>query len=95
MRIRHTGTSVRYQTDWLTIEGVVVFPLVTDRYLQFDNIDMRKAEIHAHCSRCGQEFSATPKVGEKVDLLTLRLRGEFNGHKCRIPKPKFYDTFWK
>jgi hypothetical protein len=53
-----------------------------DRYLHFDNIDMRRPDIHARCSHCGQEFSATPKASERVDDVVLRIRAEYDAHKC-------------
>jgi hypothetical protein len=57
--------------------------MVTEnRYLQFDNIDMEKPDISARCSRCGQEFRAQPKPGERVDDVLLRIRAEFEAHKC-------------
>jgi len=55
-----------------------------DRYLQFDNIDIEKPDISSRCSRCGQEFSTKPKPGERVDDVLLRIRAEFDAHKCRM-----------
>ena len=56
----------------------------TDRYLHFDNIDMDKPVINAQCSRCKREFTATPKAGERIDDVLLRIRGEFNAHECEV-----------
>jgi len=54
-----------------------------ERYLQFDNIDMAQPDISARCSQCGQKFRAEPKPDERVDDLLLRVRAEFEAHKCR------------
>jgi hypothetical protein len=56
---------------------------VQDRYLRFDNIDIEKPDIVSRCSRCGQEFTAAPKPAERVDDVLLRIRTEFEAHKCR------------
>jgi hypothetical protein len=61
----------------------MTMPTTTDRYLQFDNIDMEKPDISSRCSSCGWEFKAEPKVAERVDDLLLRVRAEFENHKCR------------
>lgn len=53
-----------------------------NRYLQFDNIDMEKPAISSRCSHCRQEFRAEPKPGERVDTVLLRIRAEFEAHKC-------------
>lgn len=53
-----------------------------DRYLHFENIDMKAPEICAQCSQCNREFSAQVKVGERVDDVLLRIRDEFNSHLC-------------
>jgi hypothetical protein len=58
-----------------------------ERYLQFDNIDMEEPDISARCSQCGQEFSAEPKPGERVDDVLLRIRAEFEAHKCDVRIP--------
>jgi hypothetical protein len=55
---------------------------IPKRYLHFDNIDMREPEIHARCSRCGQEFSALTKPNERVDDVLLRIRAEYDEHQC-------------
>ena len=68
---------------------------MADRYLRFDNLDMEGAEIHARCSRCGREFSATPKANEMVDITISRMRAEYDSHKCEVPSPTFHDTMWK
>lgn len=57
----------------------------TDRYLHFSSIDMEQPEISSQCSRCGQEFKAEPKPGERVDDVLLRVRAEFEEHMCSIP----------
>ena len=54
------------------------------RYLHFDNIDMEKPVISSQCSRCKREFNATPKAGERVDDVLLRIRDEFNAHECQV-----------
>jgi hypothetical protein len=54
-----------------------------DRYLHFDNIDMDESVISARCSRCSYEFAASPKAGERVDDVLLRIRHEFNAHECQ------------
>ncbi len=54
-----------------------------DRYLRFANIDMKDPDIHARCSQCGQDFSAVPKPNERVDDVLLRMRVEYNAHKCK------------
>jgi hypothetical protein len=66
-----------------------------DRYLRFDGIHMEQGEIHASCSRCGREFSSSPKPNERVDAVILRMRAEYDTHKCEVPGPTFYDTIWK
>jgi hypothetical protein len=58
-----------------------------ERYLQFDNIDMEELDISARCSQCGQEFRAEPKPGERVDDVLLRIRAEFEAHKCGVRIP--------
>jgi hypothetical protein len=55
----------------------------SDRYLQFDNIDMDKPVISSKCSLCRREFAAYPKAGERVDDVLLRIRSEFNAHECQ------------
>ncbi len=55
----------------------------SDRYLHFDNIDMNEPVISSRCSRCGREFAANPKAGERVDDVLLRIRVEFNSHECQ------------
>jgi len=56
--------------------------ITADRYLQFDNIDMQKPYISSRCSHCEQTFKAEPKTGERVDDVLLRIRAEFNSHRC-------------
>lgn len=53
-----------------------------NRYLQFDNIDMEKPDISSRCSQCRQEFRAERKPGERVDDVLLRIRADFEAHKC-------------
>ena len=53
-----------------------------DRYLHFDSIDMQEPNISSRCSRCGGEFKAVPKLGERVDEVLLRIRAEFDSHQC-------------
>ena len=52
------------------------------RYLQFDNIDMEQPDVSSRCSHCEQEFRAEPKPDERVDDVLLRIRAEFDAHKC-------------
>jgi hypothetical protein len=54
----------------------------TERYLHFENIDMEQPNISSQCNECGQTFKADPKLGEGVDDTLLRIRGQFNDHKC-------------
>jgi hypothetical protein len=54
-----------------------------ERFLQFDNIDMEKPDVLSRCSCCGREFRAEPKDAERVDDVLLRIRAEFEAHKCR------------
>lgn len=57
--------------------------MVTEnRYLQFDNIDMEEPTISSRCSRCGREFKAEAKPAERVDDVLLRVRAEFEAHRC-------------
>lgn len=49
---------------------------------QFHNIDLQRPDLKARCSHCGQEFTATPKPSERVDEVVLRLRAEYDAHKC-------------
>jgi hypothetical protein len=60
---------------------------VQDRYLHFENIDIEKPDISSRCSCCGQEFRAEPKPGERVDDVLLRIRAEFEAHKCGVRIP--------
>jgi hypothetical protein len=53
-----------------------------DRYLHFDNIDIRQPEVSSQCSHCGQRFEAEPKPGERVDDVLLQVRAEFDSHLC-------------
>ena len=57
--------------------------MTQDRYLHFSNIDMERADISSQCSHCGQEFTAEPKPGERVDDVLLRVRAEFEAHRAR------------
>jgi hypothetical protein len=57
--------------------------ITVDRYLHFDNIDMKKPDIMSRCTRCEQVFTAEPKPGERVDDVLLRIRAEYNAHECR------------
>jgi hypothetical protein len=59
--------------------------MTQDRYLQFSNIDIQLPDISSQCSRCGQEFRAEPKPGERVDDVLLRIRVEFESHTCSTP----------
>jgi hypothetical protein len=52
-------------------------------YLYFEHIDMDQADISSICTRCGKHFSAEPEPGERVDDVLLRIRAEFEAHKCR------------
>jgi hypothetical protein len=54
-----------------------------EEHLYFEHIDMEKANISSLCTRCGKQFSAEPKPGERVDDVLLRIRAEFEAHKCR------------
>jgi hypothetical protein len=60
--------------------------VTNERYLHFDNIDMDKPDISSRCSCCGQEFRAEPKPGERADDVLLRIRAQFEGHKCRVAR---------
>lgn len=75
--------------------GLSIAPAVTmstkNRYLQFDNIDMEKPDISSRCSGCGREFTAEPKVAERVDDVLLRLRAEFEAHNCRECTTSMYE----
>lgn len=63
--------------------GIFAMAILGDeRYLQFDNIDMERPDIRSRCSRCGREFRAEPKPTERVDDVLLRMRAEFEAHKC-------------
>lgn len=55
-----------------------------ERYLQFENIDMEQPDISSRCSRCGKEFRAEPKPLESVDEVLLRIRADFEAHRCRV-----------
>jgi hypothetical protein len=55
----------------------------SDRYLQFDNIDMDEPVISSRCSACQRPFAASPKARERVDDVLLRIRVEFNAHECQ------------
>lgn len=59
--------------------------LERERYLHFDNIDMGLPDITSWCSRCGETFNAKSKTGEKVDDVLVRIRGQFNAHRCHNP----------
>jgi hypothetical protein len=61
--------------------------VTNERYLHFENIDMKKPDISSRCSRCGQEFPAEPKPGERVDDVLVRIRAEFEAHKCGVRIP--------
>ncbi|HKV79601.1 MAG TPA: hypothetical protein VJP02_15745 [Candidatus Sulfotelmatobacter sp.] len=52
------------------------------RYLQFDTIDARSAEVSSRCSACGQEFRAEIKLGERIVDVIQRIREEYNKHEC-------------
>jgi len=56
--------------------------VTNERYLHFDNIDMEQPDISSRCSRCGREFRAEPKPAEQVDDVLLRIRADFDAHKC-------------
>jgi hypothetical protein len=55
-----------------------------DRYLHFENIDLQRPEIISRCSQCKREFGATPKPGERIDEVLLRIRAEYEAHECLI-----------
>ena len=57
--------------------------VIEKRYLQFENIDMGQPVISSQCSLCGREFKAEPKPAERVDDVLLRVRADFDAHKCR------------
>jgi hypothetical protein len=52
-----------------------------NRYLQFERIEQGEP-ISAWCNACNKRFRVTPKAGERTDDLLLRLRAEFEAHKC-------------
>ena len=56
---------------------------VMERFLHFDNLDIKLPEIASQCSQCGQEFYALPKQGEKITDVVARVREEFDVHVCR------------
>lgn len=58
--------------------------LSKDRYLQFDNIDMQEPDISSRCSVCGLTFRTVPQGTERVDDVILRVRREYEAHKCEI-----------
>lgn len=57
--------------------------VIQNRYLQFDNIDIDEPNISSRCSRCGREFRTDPKPSERVDDVLMRIRAEFEAHKCQ------------
>ncbi len=50
-------------------------------YLKFSNLELGK-RFTAWCSACGHEFIAEPRTGERDDVRILRMRAEFENHKC-------------
>jgi len=54
-----------------------------ERFLHFDNLDIKQPEIASQCTQCGQEFYALPKQGEKITDVVARVREEFDVHICR------------
>ena len=58
--------------------------LSNERYLHFENIDMQEPNISSRCSVCGQTFRTVPQGAERVDAVILRVRREFEAHKCEI-----------
>jgi hypothetical protein len=54
-----------------------------NRYLHFDNIDLSYGRaITACCSACGRQFVGKPIGTERTDDVVLRVRVEFDAHKC-------------
>ena len=60
--------------------------LSAERYLHFNNIDMSSRQIVASCNLCGRDFSETPRPGEHIDELLLRIRASFDAHDCDAVK---------
>jgi hypothetical protein len=56
--------------------------LSKDRYLHFDNIDMREPNISSRCSVCGLTFKTVPQGTERMDEVLLRLRRDYDAHEC-------------
>lgn len=50
-------------------------------YLSFADLKLGK-RFTAWCSGCGHEFIAEPRTGERDDVRILRMRTEFEKHKC-------------
>jgi hypothetical protein len=56
----------------------------TERYLQFNNIDMQGGKpISAQCSLCERTFIGNPNPGERTDDVLIRMRADFELHICK------------
>jgi hypothetical protein len=55
----------------------------TEGYLHFGNLDMKSGiPVKGQCSVCGRPFVGTPKLGERIDEVLVRMRREFDAHNC-------------
>ena len=51
------------------------------RYLQFGNLEAGQL-VYAQCSACDRMFLARPANEDRIDDLILRVRDEFDAHRC-------------
>jgi hypothetical protein len=51
------------------------------RYLSFSNLETEQPVV-AFCSACGKRFEALPEAGKRTDDLILKVRAEFEAHRC-------------
>jgi hypothetical protein len=58
--------------------------MTRDRYLHFDNIDFSYGRaITACCNPCDRIFVGKPVGSERTDDIVLRVRAEYDAHRCR------------
>jgi hypothetical protein len=58
-----------------------VSPEDNPRYLRFGNV-LDREPIHAFCNQCERQFVGVYRADERTDDVILRIRAEFEQHRC-------------
>jgi len=53
----------------------------SNRYLSFSNLQTGRPVV-AYCSVCDRRFEARPEADKRADDLILKVRADFDAHKC-------------